>query len=277
MFRCVDETMRIITAANAPVNYPLSVWAYFDRVQVWLQQPADSTTIAELKMSCGYVHQDNRPAPFDPAYRQRLDFKRPSDTALLWLAGQDGAVINETEPALDYVFATWRERDQQYDFWNWSLVRRWHGRRQHVYVHPGASETRYDALRSAPNSTKLYKEKFSRITGELYCLHVEWRAHGVRGVRSIGIHSPADLLNFDHRQFWQKRLRFYDVEPERLGRHLRMRASGQRGRGRPYDDDQLRGEITLRCVDSIQELIDDYRIPQRVLIHISNEPYLYSI
>jgi hypothetical protein len=73
-------------------------------------------------------------------------------------------------------------------------------------------DTRYDADRAAQNGIVFYKEDHSRITGEEYCLHLEWRLNRLRAVRAAGIETGQDLLKFDHRAFWQKRLRLYEVD-----------------------------------------------------------------
>ena len=56
------------------------------------------------------------------------------------------------------------------------------------------------------------------MTGELNCLHLEWHLNGVRAVWNAGILSGADLLKWDHRAFWNKRLLLYEIEPWRLGK-----------------------------------------------------------
>ncbi len=134
-------------------------------------------------------------------------------------------------------------------------------------------ETRYDGPRWAPNLLVLYKDDCSRITGEPYCLHVEWKANGVRAVRGTGIHSPADLANFDHRTFWQERLRLVDVDPERLGRLIRNRHDGGKSRTgdiqtRKWDRlrwnaDEYYGRAAVAC-GSMQELLDKYGAKYRI-------------
>jgi hypothetical protein len=59
--------------------------------------------------------------------------------------------------------------------------------------------------------------RFSRVTREINCLHLEWRLKGLKAVRAAGINSGRDLLVSDHVGFWQKRLRLYDVDRRLLG------------------------------------------------------------
>jgi hypothetical protein len=121
--------------------------------------------------------------------------------------------------------------------------------------------------RRAPNSIVFYQPGFSRITGELNVLHLEWRLNRLRSVRNAGIESGRDLLAFDHRQFWEKKLLLYDIEPERLGRLLRNRSTGRRsrrsaignyGHGGQFNLDGRTGHVLINSVGSVQELIDRY-------------------
>jgi hypothetical protein len=256
------------------VNVPVAVWPYFDKVQLWLKHPIDRATIACLRKQCGHLYVGNYRARFDPSYRQRLEFKQPGDAALQWIARHDDALVNSIEIALDDVFANWRSRDDASDFLDYHLVRRWHGKQQ-IHRHSGKGNTRYDGW-GARNSIVIYQQPFSRLTGERYVLHLEWRARGVRAVRSAGISSGQELPEFDHRKFWEKRLLLYTTTPERIGRYLRNRK--RRSRSRTADPlDKPTGQIVLDSVDSMQELIDEYgkclRI-QRVMTKLSPENFL---
>ncbi len=236
---------------------PVSIHAYFDKVVVWLRYRVNNAELAWLRRYCGRIRKSG--------VKTKGGF-----IALIVGHGSIGATFSGSP------FANWRQREWLYDFLSWHLVRNWHSKRQHIRVHPGAGETRYDGPRQAPNSIKLYKEMYSRITGELHPLHLEWRAFTGRAVRSLGIHSPADLLRFSHHRCWKKRLLLLDVAPERIGRLLRNRRRG--GRERSYSrEDRRDGNIVLRGVNSIQELIDEcegYFNFRRVLVPISNEGLL---
>jgi hypothetical protein len=180
------------------------------------------------------------------------------------------------------------------------LLRRWHGRKQNIRIVKTSTEenrpsgTRYDAARSAANVIVVYGQSHSRITGELNCLHLEWRVSGLNSVRNAGIRSGWDILDFDHNQFWRKRLLLYDVDRERLGRLLRNQASGKRSqtvkmevwRNKSFkyvvNPDAALGDTYARSCDTIQELVDTLKSSHRirsdhirqVLIPISSEAFL---
>jgi hypothetical protein len=84
-----------------------------------------------------------------------------------------------------------------------------------------------------------------------------------RAVRSAGIHSAGNLIDFDHRAFWERRLLLVDVDREKLGRLYRNQLDGTRSRSPAMDGgrnrDQRYGNILVNGVVTIQELIDRYR------------------
>lgn len=254
---------------------PIGWTCYFDKCGIWMPNVGDKNTMAELRLECAHLHSTNRPARFDPRYVQRHDVTRPTLLGLHLMASLQNAYINQCEVALDLIWATLRDRDAGYDFLNEHLVRRWHTPRQKIHIYPGKAETRYDAPRPVPSSIKIYKEDFSRYSGEVYCLHVEWRSFNGRAVKAIGIQSTADVLNFDFRAFWKKRLLFFQADPQRIGRALRHR--GRKGRGRAGDLDRRKGEVVVRSAESVQELIDLWGRSlgiRRLLTPISNEAWL---
>ena len=299
--------MALITFAAAAVK-PRSIYAYFDKVQIWLRTPADSATIAKWRNECGRggLYAENGLCGFPGDYHQRVELRQPSDRLLGWIAQIDHALVNRVEVALDHIFECWADRDDALQYLHQHLVRRWHGKKQRIKIgrtseKPTAgtrrpfepvdeiddADTRYDAGRSAPNGIAFYRNDYCRITGELHCLHVEWRAKGVRAVRGIGIQTLADLAAFDHRAFWQERLRLVEVDPERLGRSIRNHHDGGKSRsgdiqtrhwdGLRYNEDLRYGRAVMDSCDSMQELLDkygaQYRI-HRIITSIPNEDWL---
>ena len=87
-------------------------------------------------------------------------------------------------------------------------------------------------------------------------------------MRNAGIRSGLDMLEFDHHEFWRKRLLLYDIERERLGGLVRNQASGKRrktvemevwaNRSFKYEvnPDAALGDTYARSYDTIQELVD---------------------
>jgi hypothetical protein len=205
---------------------PSSASGYFDVIRFWLKSPLDSREGSKLRNLCGgEVRADREPAPFPGGYQERITMRQPLDSALKWLAERDDVHINYAEIALDWTFESSASRDNGWQFIGYHLVRRHHGKKQEVRL--GCSDdqndwtpqhdielaqTRYDGPRSARNLIVLYKQEVSRKTGEIPLLHLEWRANGAQAVRSLGIVTPADLIQFDYRRF---RYLLLTVQPPR--------------------------------------------------------------
>lgn len=264
---------------------PESVHAYFDRVAFWIKTPADKAALDYLQSNSGHCFHRQKAARFDKSYRQWVDLKQPNQNALAWIADRNDAYINRAEVALDAVFSNWADRDDARDFLDWSIIRNWHGQ-QRVVIVGERNPTRYDGSRYARNSIKIYPCPHSRVTGELHCLHIEWRLNDIRAMRRAGINSGSDLLEFNHRKFWEKRLLLLEVEPERLGRLLNNRNNQTRNRqprfvtyshGKKVNVDGRMGAVVVNSVSSIQELIDRYGSEvrlKRVMRSIGNEGWL---
>lgn len=266
--------MTDIPRRTAPIE-PAASYAYFDKIQFWVLNPLHSKTIASLGKQCGRgdIHVVNRPARFSAQYRQRIELRQSSDEALAWLAGHDDVLINRVEIAIDFVFKSWAARDDFWRFLHRHSARRWHGKNQEIRIVGSDSDagddavgTRYDAGRSAPNGIVFYPTKHSRVTGEVDCLHLEWRSKGLASVRRVGINSGRDLIEFNHRQFWQKHLLLYDVDIERLGRLNRNRVKGKRSRANQTAAriNRRTGEVIRRSYFTVQELIDRQKQYYRV-------------
>lgn len=273
---------------------PIGKYPYFDKIQFWLRNPLNPQTLEWLRKQCGDLDHTVEPARFNPQFRHRIELRRPSKRALRWLAKRDDALINRVEITLDLTFKYRADVQEAWDFFHQHSVRRWRRRGQEIRAFrsrprnddPGAGETRYDAGRSAPNLLVFYVDDYTRITGELNCLHVEWRLNRLKAVRAAGIKSGQDLLEFDHRAFWKKRLLFYKVDPRRLGRLLRNQLTGRRRRtpeilqlGRyGYDVEGKTGEACARSCETVQELIDKFKSSsiriRRAMIEIPNDSLL---
>ncbi|MFZ0846153.1 MAG: hypothetical protein WAM62_10205 [Pseudolabrys sp.] len=291
MVRVTDSMNAIRRSAIHPT--PTGVHAYFDKIQFWVPTPLDRKTLSQLRKQCGRggLFAANGPARFNARYRQRIELRQPSNQALQWLARRDDALINRVEITIDLTFNCLSDRDDTWEFLHRHIVRRWHGKNQEIRIVRGEKAqndtvgTRYDAGGWASNKIVFYPEEHSRMTGELNCLHLEWHLKGLKAVRAARIESGRDLLDFNHRLFWQKRLRLYDVDRRRLGRLIRNRITGKKRRtceikqSDRYSvniDGRTGGHIS-RAHETIQELIDllksSHRI-HRALVPISNEGLL---
>lgn len=248
---------------------PVSTWAYIDSLQVRLKQPVSAATCEQLRKHCGHVYLEYNPARFDFTYRWRLDVKQPAEQAFEWIATRADALINRADFAIDWCLHSSDEQAELQQLIETHKARRWHSEKHGVRYYPGKAQTVYDAPRWAKTVLAIYRDPVSRISGELFTYRIEWRSSGVRALRTCGITTPQDLLNFDHRKFWQRRLVLFTVEKEKLGRYVANRT--KRGKRRTAEMskgvnlDKRRGHVLLSSVRCMQELIDRYRRPFRIV------------
>jgi hypothetical protein len=97
-----------------------------------------------------------------------------------------------------------------------------------------------------------YADLRCKWTG-LQCLHSEDRINGGdKASQKTGIKTGHDMLVFDHRAYWEKRLTYVDYDRARLGLHLMNQATGQRRRTTTTEDAKI-ASIALRAnSDNIQ-------------------------
>jgi hypothetical protein len=171
-----------------------------------------------LRENCGRrPHIHNGLPPFLGPFVQRVQLAHPSDTALSFVSGIEGAHLNYLEPGLDLIYRTEEERDDAFGFLCEYHVKTHHGDQGVRYVSGRLGVTRYSGPRNAPNVVSIYGDKPSRVTGERYCVHIDWRIKGKQAMERARI-EVGDLANFDHRAFWMKRLRLKAFDASHLGR-----------------------------------------------------------
>ncbi len=271
----VSQPPRQITAQSserktAPIR-PVAVRPFVDRMEVWVREalsPRQEAVIAPYRT-------ENEPAPFHRGYRHKLFIAQPSPDALRALSGIPQHMIILVELALDWIFDKEVDRDEAKEFFDCHSWKLWHRGK----VIPGSLDTattvkfaqgvtRYSDPCWAPTNLAAYHDKRCKLTGEPYCVHVEWRLSGRQACQHAGIESAANLLDFDHRTFWEKRLTLASIDLQRLGRlHRKYRTSSSgprwiwtsRSGKLRYDKDLRIGAMLFNIEDrSIQKLLDRY-------------------
>jgi hypothetical protein len=249
---------------------PAAIIAYIDSIQIWLKRPLRRSQQHWLESVCdGPCEFKLEAKQWQRDYVQRIQLRRPQPTALEFLSQHD-ALLNYVELALDWTFDCEAEKAKALAFVDLHLVKRWHGNQQVHYY----ETTRYTAERRSANNLVIYADRHCRITGEVDCLHFEWRMRRAQTLQRAGLATVADLLDFDHRQFWRQRLLLYALDIHELGRQYNRnvrhvgplrgpwtRALGSRQPPVLYDYHRRMGHLLLRLVThpSVQAVIDEYR------------------
>ena len=252
--------------AVASIN-PSDIFSYCDAIQIWLKHPLPRKDLTWLRSKCGSIHVHDQPARFDWSYQQRLQLRQPTHAALQSLSTLNELYLNRVELSLDWTFANEPERDAAYQLVCLHHVKKWHGQ-QHIGF---KKLTRYTGPPGARNLMALYPDKACRITGEVFCVHLDWRIKGPGAVRAAGVSSLHDLLDFNYRQFWEGKLLLCEFDVRSLGRHYNSHVAGKGRRRGPwiyfcghdgwfaYDVDLRTGAIIIEALQSTQQVIDCYR------------------
>jgi hypothetical protein len=238
---------------------PCAVHAYVDTVHLWLKRPLSEKKLEWLRRQCGHLHAETRSGPWKLAkYKQYLQLQQPNDSALQAIAERQHH-ITRVDFALDWIFIDKDECNRAYrDFCRYNVVK-FHSRRQGVRF---VKTTRYTAGRTAPNNLVVYADKPSKVSGKP-CLHLDWRIKGTQALKRAGISSVKDLIKFDHRAFWEERLRLCTIDPTKLGINYHNHTLGT-NRRKPwvmtrfrYQQDRTIGGLMIRTW-GMQRILNRY-------------------
>jgi hypothetical protein len=256
---------RIAVNKPSPSAYipgPTAIYAFIDKVQVWLQQRLLKPELARLRKHCGSLHYSNQPARFNPSFRQQLQLYQPRPDALQILTGRTDVHLNYVEVALDWIFDEEFDRDPAFAFLDRYHIKKYH-RDQGIRWKEG---TRYTGPRRAPTVLAAYADRECKLTGEVNCLHAEWRMHSHAALKRAGISTVTDLINLDYREFWRQRLLLCALDLCDLGRRhynyfngtkRRRNWSSMHGRFR-YDHDKATGATVFNYFGSTQKVLDRF-------------------
>jgi hypothetical protein len=220
------------------LDRPLPAWGYFDLVAGWVKRPLIPRAHDQLLRACPKFDARNITAWFDHRYRQWLQLTQLTEAALRILidATDDEMLLNRAEFALDLLppdAASHGHLAQQLPH---MILQPWN-----VGHEPQAFEDGFVTRRYEPGASKRghwlhhYCDRECRIDGTPLCVHLQSCVQGAVLMRCRGIHKPSDLLRFCRRDlvpYWQKWLRLYHRDLERLGRFDDNRWTGS-SRQRP--------------------------------------------
>jgi hypothetical protein len=244
---------------------PSGIYAYIDAITVWLKQPIPrSQQPAWLQLALvrrnpitgkRQAYVKNKRLECNPAYRQRLQLYPPSAEALRWLARRHDILITKVECALDWIFNSYHQLADAIALLDAHWVKRWH--RGHIRI---KQHCRYWGRKSAANIPLRYGDRACKVTGEVHCLHLEWRLCGAKSVQRV-FASMQDLIEADWYRFWKQRLLLYAVDVNKLGRLYNNYVNGTRRRtpwqqhcnGHVYDYDARAGCILAMTAQEIRK------------------------
>jgi hypothetical protein len=193
---------------------PTAIYAYTDRVHAWLENCLLPWELKAIRQNCDHLYYDVRgKCPFSSLYRCHIQVIRPSKKAIAILKHRPGRYwINYLEEGLDLIFYSKDDREDATDTVNKHHVKKYR-RRSKV---KRKKQSRYTNRRRARSNFVTYDDKACRQTGEMFCLHIDWRLKRPGLVQAI-LTTWEDITNLNRTDFWKQRLVFKTVDYEKLG------------------------------------------------------------
>jgi hypothetical protein len=283
-----------------------SRYYYFDAVQVRFSEPLDRVELDLMRPLClKPLHAEYDKGKFGHGlreYPQLIQLRQPTFAALRLLEERNRGeyFINKVELAHDLILQSEEEVFEALEFFSMSWVQSHHGKTKRLNR---IGNTHYNSTGGwVRNNYVLYPPKCCKITGEIDCLHLEWRISGTSAVRAVGIGRFEDMTNFDHEAFWQKKLKLFSANSERLGRSFLNHAKQSRRRGSWMQEwsglpktniDARVGQLMMRAsqletrqdhrseparpIGSAQDLVDNYGPIARGALVVIPTDWLFQV
>jgi len=244
---------------------PDAVHAAVDLTRLWTRRKPKGYELAPFNRCFPRITEGSPYAPFPIWW---LDFPQPDADALDAIARRQHWRLYRSEFALDWDFADPAARSDATAWHRWHFDQPRH--RDQVCVFDEITRYTRDRFTRSGRPTRInfadYDDQRSKISGQP-CLHIEARIGTADALRRAGVYRADDLIDFDHRAFWQKHLRYRALDCARFGRALLNCQRNSRRRaplppytgsdGRRYDVDTAVGGLCLLASGSIQQLLHD--------------------
>jgi len=211
---------------------------YFDTVKYLAKQVISNADARWLRSHCkhldirqhGHMIFPKQGQPYQlniPPWRFRIEIHGPDRDALAFFAKLPGIKVTAAHVARDFTFDDASGKWAMLDLFSAHFVQRWQRKRKRISFDNGGLST---GRRKKGWYETCYVSRPCRIDGIVDCFHGEGRHLGTKALAQIGIHCPADLLDFDfpqyHSQKDQTSLRAIDKHA--LGRTHRNRMNNTR-------------------------------------------------
>lgn len=223
------------TAASFPCHFQLLYGV--DRLTIWTDRTVSEAELEELREHCTDLKVKHGQPKFQANRKCKLELFQPTRKCLRLLRQIFGAEINAdltyVELARDVILPKRARSALRSVFLG--AVKVPHQRAFFIQY----EGTYYCGLRAGNDDRDgsvltLYTDRSSKINDArpdadaVKCFHVELRLSGKAAVAKHGIRSLDDLIHFDHKQHWQRSLKFY-VLPSKteLGRLLAACCGGR--------------------------------------------------
>jgi hypothetical protein len=249
-------------------------YEYFDTVKYLSKTEISEADQARLRAHCkhldirrhGHWVRPKRGRPYQLKiwpWRFRIEIHVPDREALEFFAKLPDTEIRAVHIARDFTFDGEPGKSAMLDLLSQHYVQRWQRKRQRISFDNGGLST---GRRGKGQYFTCYISRPCRIDGIVDCFHGEGRHHGTRALAQIGIHNPADPLDFDFAQYHSAKDQecLKEIDKSRLGQYLRNKADNTRDQHQRASDLRIGGLIwRIYGIDqfgnsSVQQFIRSY-------------------
>lgn len=240
-------------------------YAYVDKIDVWLKKKLSPKDYQALQDNCrGRIRPTYGPSRFSKEFCVRLCLSQPTPAALNILATLNDLKMTAVEISLDLIVQSDLELARE-------AIDKHFVKRNHATDVIYFRSTRYTGPRWRSKTViAIYDDKPSKVTGELNCVHIDWRMFGSETLKRAGLGSPRELLELCFHHFWESRLLFFAPDHAAFGRKYWNWQLNSRRR-LPwisefptrndvfrYDNDKRISHSIFRSCDSMQIVWDVY-------------------
>jgi len=207
---------------------------FYDRMKLYIDSSNDTTKIEELYPKAGEQTIIPRVLSHYDTMNSMVDVLQPDEEYLknLQQAITGDYVINYVEFSMDIMSEDENKIKQLRQLFNKFLVYERKIKAGRFYYATGevkvevkgevkvkGENTYYFGNRTDHKDILVvYSDKRSKVDKSYYCVHIEMRLIGSKILKRNKIYTVADLIDYNHDDFWNKHLDLRDVSRNQLGR-----------------------------------------------------------
>jgi hypothetical protein len=197
-----------------PQHLITKIIPYVDTLGFLVKRSLSKNQFRRLKSTCGGIQRISRKPKSWFSQGIKYELQQPSRWTYEYLHELDRAweleiYINEIHLAIDYITRTKRRAEELDRFFRKHIVKRF--KRTWTVGHYESTWYGEGWRKWGRENWTIYADKLDRHTG-LPCVHAEVRITGAAALHRLGIYGPYQVLGFDFREFFERKLCFKKID-----------------------------------------------------------------
>lgn len=207
----------------------------YDRITMWSDHNSFPGGLDVLRGHCKKFEEFPGLMPFNPQFKSKIQIRQPTKKCLRILAAALGSNISVRVNYVEFSCDIPAESKKQALHWRNKFLAsaRMKNQRQSVVRDDEYKSNYYYGRRANEDRSKrrsvlaVYADKPSKVQNARPtddtppCLHLEFRVASSTRLASLGIVTIEDMINFNHKSFWNENIAMYELpKPTKLGRLL---------------------------------------------------------